>query len=108
VAAERAVDLALTQYRDGVTSYTTVLDTQRVQLLVQDTLVRARGKVALNLIAAYKALGGGWGLSAQGELIPGDVRLEMEERTNWGELLEAEQVAPVPPHERGKWRGPDR
>jgi len=107
-AAERAVDLALTQYRDGVTSYTTVLDTQRVQLLVQDTLVRARGKVALNLIAAYKALGGGWGLRAQGELIPRDVRLEMEKRTNWGELLKAEEVAPVPPNERGRWRGPDR
>ena len=37
-AAERAVEIALSQYRDGITSYTTVLDTQRIQLLQQDAL----------------------------------------------------------------------
>lgn len=56
LAAERAVELALTLYSDGVTNYTTVIDTQRIQFLQQRALISAKGT---NLIAAYKALGGG-------------------------------------------------
>ncbi|MGI9325789.1 MAG: efflux transporter outer membrane subunit [Pseudomonadales bacterium] len=89
-ASERAVELALTQYRDGLTSYTTVLDTQRFQLFEQDQLTQARGKVALSLIAAYKALGGGWRLKGDDMLVPEDVRTEMQQRTHWGKLLGSE------------------
>ena len=86
-AAERAVELALVQYRDGVTSYTTVLDTQRFQLLAQSLHVRTRGDVARSVIAAYKALGGGWDPAYSGDFVPDSVLEEMDERTNWGDLL---------------------
>lgn len=92
-AAERSVELALTLYRDGVTSYTTVLDTQRIQLLQQDALIAAKGKVGLQLIAAYKALGGGWQLRKGNDFIPAKTRKEMQDRTDWGKLLEAEKPA---------------
>jgi hypothetical protein len=48
------------QYQQGFTDYQRVLDTQRALVLQQDNLAESRGKVALNLIAVYKALGGGW------------------------------------------------
>jgi NodT family efflux transporter outer membrane factor (OMF) lipoprotein len=92
-AAERAVELALILYRDGVTDYTTVLDTQRIQLLQQDALIAVKGKVGLQLIAAYKALGGGWQMRINNDFIPPKIRKEMRDRTNWGNLLEAGKSA---------------
>lgn len=87
-AAERSVELAMILYRDGVTDYTTVLDTQRVQLLQQDALIATKSKVGLQLIAAYKALGGGWQVREDKDYIPLKTKNEMLERTNWGNLLE--------------------
>jgi NodT family efflux transporter outer membrane factor (OMF) lipoprotein len=87
-AAQRAVEIALAQYRDGQTNYTTVLGTQRIQLLHQDALARTRGRVATNLVAAYKALGGGWTPGTAGEIVPPDIRAAMQERTRWGDLLD--------------------
>ncbi len=72
----------------SMTSYTTVLDTQRIQLLQQDTLARTRGRVAANLIAAYKALGGGWTPGSATEFASLEIRAEMQERTGWGDLLD--------------------
>lgn len=87
-AAERAVQLAMTQYRDGVTDYTTVLDTQRIQLAQQDALVAAKSKMGLQLIAAYRALGGGWQLRENKGFVPDAVKQQMLERTDWGELMQ--------------------
>jgi outer membrane protein TolC len=57
---EKANELAMLQYEQGFTDYQRVLDTQRALVLQQDNLAESRGKVALNLVAVYKALGGGW------------------------------------------------
>ena len=58
--ARRSVELALVQYRQGSTTYQRVLDTQRFLVRQEDQLAGTRGDVALNLVATYKALGGGW------------------------------------------------
>jgi NodT family efflux transporter outer membrane factor (OMF) lipoprotein len=86
-AAQRAVELAMVQYRDGVTNYTTVLDTQRFQLLAQSRYTQTRGDVAAAVVATYKALGGGWDPAFNGNYVPDDVLEEMTTRTNWGDLL---------------------
>lgn len=106
-AARRAVELAQTQYRDGVISYTLVLDAQQFVLLNEDQLTKARGDVASGLIATYKALGGGWQLREGKPFVPEAVRASMSQRTNWGELLEPETLIPVPDEQRGSWRSPD-
>lgn len=87
-AALRAVDLALIQYREGATDYTTVLNTQQTLVVSQDQLTAVRGEVAQNLIALYKALGGGWQMRQGRALLPDSTTEEMRERTNWGGLLE--------------------
>jgi outer membrane protein TolC len=86
-AARRAVDLALTQYREGATDYTTVLNTQQSLVAQQDQLTAVRGDVALSLIALYKALGGGWQIRQGKDPIPDAIKAQMRERTNWGGLL---------------------
>jgi NodT family efflux transporter outer membrane factor (OMF) lipoprotein len=56
----RALDLAKTRYAQGVSDFLTVLDTQR-SLLVNDlSLADSTTAVSTNLVALYKALGGGW------------------------------------------------
>ena len=40
--------------------------------------------------------------------IPDAVRENMQERSNWGDLLELDEVEPVPAEDRGRWRGFDR
>jgi NodT family efflux transporter outer membrane factor (OMF) lipoprotein len=57
---QRAAELALLQYNEGIVDYQRVLDTQRALVLQQDATAESQGKVALNLVAVYKAIGGGW------------------------------------------------
>lgn len=107
-ASLRAVDLSLIQYREGTADFTRVLDAQRLLLAQQDGLTQAQGKSARSLVAIYKALGGGWENRSLDDLVPDNVKQAMRERTNWGKLLDAEAVEPLPEDERGRWRGPDR
>lgn len=82
-AAARSVELASIQYREGAVDYQRVLDAQRTLLQEQNTLVTARASIATNLIATFKALGGGWEIR-RGPYVPDSVRIEMQDRTNWG------------------------
>ena len=90
-AAERAVDIALTQYRDGIVDYNSVLLTQRSLLLQQDLLTSARGRLAGNLVGLYRALGGGWQLREGNEFVSEEVRETMRQRTDWDDLLDTRQ-----------------
>jgi multidrug efflux system outer membrane protein len=61
VAANRkAVDLATLLYTQGQTDFLNVLDAQRSLYATQDALVRSTGNVSTDLVALFKALGGGW------------------------------------------------
>ena len=59
-AAQRSLDIATIQYREGLIDFERVLDSQRVLFAQQDQLVTTRGGLTQNLIALYKAMGGGW------------------------------------------------
>jgi len=86
-ATTRASELALVQYREGAADYTRVLNTQTSLLQQQDVLTSARGQVVSNLVATYKALGGGWQLREGDNFVRPAVIDTMEQRTDWGELL---------------------
>ena len=87
-AARRAEGVVLDQYRDGTASYDRVLDSQRQLLLSQSRLLAARADVLTNLIAVYKGLAGGWIPPNVKGFISDKTRDQMENRTNWGKLLE--------------------
>jgi len=89
-AARRSTELANIQYRQGSTSFQRVVDSERALVVQLDQWIRARGDISLNLIAMYKALGGGWELREGHNFISEKIRNDMEERTNWGDLLQLE------------------
>lgn len=56
----KAVDLADELFKKGLTSFIDVLDSQRALYSTEEELARSRANATLNLVALYKALGGGW------------------------------------------------
>jgi len=41
-----------------------------------------------SFVALYRGLGGGWQLSGEQAYIDEDTREQMQERTNWGDVLD--------------------
>jgi NodT family efflux transporter outer membrane factor (OMF) lipoprotein len=86
-ASKRSVELSMIQYREGLVDYQRVLDTQRDLTTQEDNLVFTTGSVGTNLVALYRALGGGWEIRAGQDFIPASLKGEMGNRTNWGDML---------------------
>lgn len=59
-AAESAAELAMQQYSAGLTDYQTVLNTQRTLYTVRENEQSNKADLATQLIALYRAMGGGW------------------------------------------------
>lgn len=60
VSSQNAVRISLAQYRGGTVDFNRVALLEQNLVTQQDELTRARGDVALGLIEAYRAIGGGW------------------------------------------------
>ncbi len=58
--AGKALDLARSRYRDGVEQFVTVLDAERTLLSAQQEAAQSATNVSTDIVALYKALGGGW------------------------------------------------
>jgi NodT family efflux transporter outer membrane factor (OMF) lipoprotein len=86
-SAKTALDVAILQYREGITDFTTVLTAQNTLLAQQDSLATTVGNIATGLVGIYRALGGGWEIREGQDLVPPEIKAEMERRTNWGGLL---------------------
>src|SRR5438309_352833 len=86
-SSRAAVDLAVLQYREGVTDFTTVLTTQQTLLSQQDNLASTLGNISTSLVGVYRALGGGWEIREGDDIVPPEIKAEMRQRTNWGSLL---------------------
>ncbi len=56
----RALVLAQSRYKEGVADFLTVLDAERSLLGSEQQLALSTTTVSTNLVALYKALGGGW------------------------------------------------
>ncbi len=57
---QKALALAQNRYQQGVADFLTVLDSQRSLLATQQQLAESTTTISANLVALYKALGGGW------------------------------------------------
>src|SRR5262249_25170648 len=57
---QRAADLALQLYVQGLTDFLSVLQAQLNLFISQDALAQSEGTIAVDLVSLYKALGGGW------------------------------------------------
>jgi len=59
-AAQKAVVVALAQYRGGIVDFNRVATLEVDLVQEQDLLAQARGQIDTGLINVYRALGGGW------------------------------------------------
>ena len=96
-SAQRALDLAILQYNEGITDFTTVLTAEQELLRQQDEFAQTLGSISINLVGIYRALGGGWEIREGKEFVPEPIIKAMEKRTNWGGLLAHTPVSTEPP-----------
>ena len=61
--SQLAVDLATEQYRAGLVDFLSVLDAQRELYADEDLTVQSQTTVTTDVIALYRALGGGWSVN---------------------------------------------
>ncbi len=59
-ASQNSYTIARQQYGVGLVDYTSVYNAQATLLQVQDQLTQADGALATDVVALYRALGGGW------------------------------------------------
>jgi outer membrane protein, multidrug efflux system len=65
-AGQTAARLARLRFENGAVDFLQVLDAERSQLAVEDSLAQSRADTATTLVTVYKALGGGWNAPAGG------------------------------------------
>jgi NodT family efflux transporter outer membrane factor (OMF) lipoprotein len=68
-ANSKAVDLSLKLYKEGLLEFLNVLVAQRSLYAAENALVQSNCNITTDLIALYKALGGGWEINAAGDRI---------------------------------------
>ncbi|MFV0595941.1 efflux transporter outer membrane subunit [Shewanella sp.] len=90
-AASRSLEIANTQYREGMADFQRVLDSQRALFSQQERLVNSRGAHIGNLITLYKALGGGWEQGRQRPLVSSEVDKKFRKRDEWLPHLDNKQ-----------------
>src|SRR5215831_10450275 len=61
--SQLAIDLATEQYRAGLVDFLSVLDAQRELYADEDQAVQSQTTVTTDVIALYRALGGGWSVN---------------------------------------------
>jgi len=86
-ASKRALEIANTRYREGYADFQRVLDAQRAMFLQAERQIVTEGNHITAFIGLYKGLGGGWTETPFEQLIPGEVRKTMQDRTDWGDFL---------------------
>ncbi len=89
-SARRSTELSMIRYQEGFADYQRVLDAQQALFGQQQRYVQNKGFAIRSLIAVYKALGGGW-QDGSAAFVDEATKIEMQERTDWGELLEADR-----------------
>lgn len=91
-AAGRSTKLALEQYNAGSTDFTTVVSAQTTQYQQENSVAAAAGNTALQAVALFRALGGGW--QPQPLPLPKATIDAMKKRTDWGGMLRDMESVP--------------
>ena len=96
ISARRSNELATLRYREGFSDYQRVLGAQQSLFNEQTRYVTSMGSGMRNLVAIYRALGGGWENRGDLPLVDPETSRQMQDRTNWGDLIEItnNEVAP--------------
>jgi NodT family efflux transporter outer membrane factor (OMF) lipoprotein len=89
-SARRSSEIAMLRYQEGFADYQRVLDAQQALFAQAQRYISNKGIAIQSLIAVYTALGGGW-QAAGATFVDEATRQEMEQRTDWNNILEADR-----------------
>lgn len=92
IAAQRALDLANTRFKEGYSDFQRVLDSQRSLFSQAERQLINKGSNIGAVIALYKGLGGGWVATPVEQMIPQETRDTMIKRTDWGDTFSTPQT----------------
>lgn len=106
-AAKRTVEISMVQYTDGAAPYINVLNATSSLSSQQEQHAQTKGNIAVNLVAMYKALGGGWQVRLGKDFVPAAIKEQMKKRTDWGKVLQIEKQEPSPETRKNLLRTPD-
>jgi NodT family efflux transporter outer membrane factor (OMF) lipoprotein len=92
--ARRSAELSLLRYQEGFADYQRVLQAQQALFGQQQRYAANRGEVLRSFVALYRGLGGGWQTNSQSEFVDEATRETMQQRTNWGDVLDDPPARP--------------
>ena len=88
-ATQRAYEISLTQYENGLVTYQRLLSSVESLTRNEDAYAQIKGGIAIQIVALYKALGGGWQINTNKTYLHQKDKKELKNRgVDWGEYLE--------------------
>jgi len=87
-SAKRSTEVAQLRFNEGFADYQRVLNAQQALFTQQSRYVGNYSSIVGSFIGLYLALGGGWELRDDTDMIDAETLDTMKERTNWGDLIE--------------------
>jgi len=91
-ATVRAFNISVIQYNDGLVNYQRLLTTVEKLTSTQDRYAQIKGSLSLNVIALYKALGGGWQIAKGKSYLSQETAKKMKDRIDWGKYLDPDMT----------------
>lgn len=91
-AAVRAFNISFNQYNNGLVTYQRLLSTVETMTLREDSYAQTRGNIANQVVALYKALGGGWEPFSGMPVVKPETVKQMKARTDWGDYLQPQTI----------------
>lgn len=91
-AAVRAFNISFNQYNNGLVTYQRLLSTVETMTLREDAYAQTRGNIANQVVALYKALGGGWEPFKGLPVVKPETVEQMKARTDWGDYLQTQII----------------
>lgn len=88
--AKRSTEVSQLRFNEGFADYQRVLNAQEALFRQQGRYVGNHSTIVSSFIALYLALGGGWEIHTNADMIDEETRNALTERTDWGDLLEDE------------------
>ncbi|MGR5400423.1 TolC family protein [Vibrio harveyi] len=87
----RAFNISMTQYENGQISFERLLNSVEKMTRAEDSYATIKGNVANQVVALYKALGGGWEAQTGKPFLSETVAKQMQDRSDWDGLLDKEE-----------------
>lgn len=94
-ASIRSFNISMIQYNNGLVTYQRLLSTVENMTRNEDVYAQIKGSIANQVVALYKALGGGWQMRTGKPLLSDEVIQQMKERTDWGDYLDKGGAPPA-------------